>query len=103
MLTYLERCFDEKQVEIIYLSVNLLFISANKAVAGNLCVQGDIFSTSSIQRRNLSVLGKEISSSQRTNLLKFDDHSLSDLMSSYCVFCDQGHECVEYLLHILQI
>jgi len=36
MLTYLERCFDEKKVEIIYLSINLLFISANKAVAGNL-------------------------------------------------------------------
>jgi len=44
MLTYLERCFDEKSAEIIYLKINLLLFSANKAVAGNLCVQSDIFS-----------------------------------------------------------
>jgi len=26
MLTYLEKCFDEKLVEIIYLSINLLLL-----------------------------------------------------------------------------
>jgi len=43
MLRYLERRFGEllKIVKIIYLLIQLI-VSANKAVAGNLCVQSDI-------------------------------------------------------------
>jgi len=34
MLTYLEKCFDEKLVEIIYLSINLLLFVQTKLWQG---------------------------------------------------------------------
>jgi hypothetical protein len=61
MLSYLERCFDEKLVEFIYLSIDLLLVVQTKLWQGNsrnLCVQSDIYSLHRA-RTNLSAKGKK--------------------------------------------
>jgi len=50
-------------VEIIYLSINFNIVSANKAVAGNLCVQCDILNQHRAFKEQIylkTLKGKEI-------------------------------------------
>jgi len=78
MLTYLERCFDEKLVEIIFIYRSIYcYLCKQSCGRKYLCSKWYFLSTSSIQRRNLSANGKKC-----WNLVVAATLSISDVWCS---------------------